>query len=777
MSTPSASGRHVLALASLFLLLLAGPAVASTTHLQGVFRPVHADARLGDAVFYVLEADGGRLYELRGKGAWRQQRPGTRLAVDGSQTGSTIAVSSATVLAPAPAAPAAAITGSQSVLAINVLWSGGSLTATKAQEAAFLFGTTDPGRRSMQQYYRDVSYGQLSWTGSETTNLTIAAPTSCDLSGIANAADAAATSAGYNPSSYQHVMYNFPDPGCSAVGFGEVGGRRTWIVDGLWNLDDGYARMVPAHEIGHNFGEWHGHGLECGSAVVATSCLTSTSFINEYGNSYDVMGNNWTSDPYDAVNWMALPHQINLGWLTASGRVVTVTDPGSPATQSFLLKPIEQANGTVGIVVNTPAHRYFLEARSAVSQDAFLAQLPSATSGLLISMRNDIPSSDTGSLNVDMHPDTCTDSFGYCDFDDAPLQAGETFTDVDANFTLKLDSKDASGAAFRVKWHGGTGPVVTSVSPAAGSNGVSATTNVVAAFNESMNKTTTAGAFSLRRTSDGASVSGSVVWFGDGAPVFVPSSPLNGATQYTATVSTAATDIDGVHLAAAKTWSFTTSAVPVIKSVSPADGATGVFPNANAFAVFNEAMDKPSTAGAFSLRRTSDGAPVSGSVVWLSNDAPIFVPSKDLQQGVQYTATISTAARSAGGTSLPSAKSWRFTTTTRPVIERVSPASGATGVATNSGVYAVFSEAMDRASTQAAFTLRRTSNGAAVSGSFAWFADSVPVFVPSSPLAAGTQYTAAISGTATDLSGQTLANATTWRFTTALAGTAAHADR
>ena len=55
-------------------------------------------------------------------------------------------------------------------------------------------------------------------------------------------------------------------------------------------------------------------------------------------------------------------------------------------------------------------------------------------------------------------------------------------------------------------------------------------------------------------------------------------------------------------------------------------------------------MDKPSAQTAFSLKRTSDGAPVSGSFGWYGN-ALIFKPKTDLAGGAQYTASVSTAAK------------------------------------------------------------------------------------------------------------------------------------
>ena len=72
---------------------------------------------------------------------------------------------------------------------------------------------------------------------------------------------------------------------------------------------------------------------------------------------------------------------------------------------------------------------------------------------------------------------------------------------------------------------------------------------------------------------------------------------------------------------------------------------------------------------------------------------------------------------------------------------------------------------MDKPSAEAAFSLKRTSDGAPVSGSFAWYGNAL-IFTPSAPLAANTQYTAALAATAKDPADRTLANPTTWRYTT-----------
>jgi Bacterial Ig-like domain len=306
-------------------------------------------------------------------------------------------------------------------------------------------------------------------------------------------------------------------------------------------------------------------------------------------------------------------------------------------------------------------------------------------------------------------------------------------------------------------------PTILFTSPAAGASGVARANPIVAGFDHTMDKPSAEAAFSLRR-GNGAAVPGSFGWYGN-AMIFAPATPLARSAAYTATVGTGAKDIVGSHLPSAKTWQFTTAPQPLIAAVVPAENATEALPNVNLVVAFDTTMDKPSAQSAFSLKRSSDGAPVPGSFGWYGN-ALIFDPEEDLAGGTQYTATVTTAAKEAGGHPLPSAKSWRFTTTNRPIVDLVHPADGTTGVPRGSVTVAFFNKAMDKPSTQAAFSLKLTSNGAAVAGSLGWYGTAL-IFKPSAALPANTLFTAALGGTARDLAGNTLANPTTWHFATA----------
>ena len=75
---------------------------------------------------------------------------------------------------------------------------------------------------------------------------------------------------------------------------------------------------------------------------------------------------------------------------------------------------------------------------------------------------------------------------------------------------------------------------------------------------------------------------------------------------------------------------------------------------------------------------------------------------------------------------------------------------------------------MDEPSVQAAFSLKRTSDGAQVGGKFSWYGrlGYAMVFDPTDNLAPGTQYTATVTAAAKDLAGNPVPAAKTWRFTT-----------
>jgi subtilisin len=100
-----------------------------------------------------------------------------------------------------------------------------------------------------------------------------------------------------------------------------------------------------------------------------------------------------------------------------------------------------------------------------------------------------------------------------------------------------------------------------------------------------------------------------------------------------------------------------------------------------------------------------------------------------------------------------------------PGVTDVSPDDGATGVALEATVSVTFSQTMNQASAQGAFTLKPSAGGAALPGTFSWSGNTM-TFDPTDSLAQGTSYTATVAATAENATGQQLGTGYTWSFQT-----------
>ncbi|MEO6269244.1 MAG: ice-binding family protein [Lautropia sp.] len=118
--------------------------------------------------------------------------------------------------------------------------------------------------------------------------------------------------------------------------------------------------------------------------------------------------------------------------------------------------------------------------------------------------------------------------------------------------------------------------------------------------------------------------------------------------------------------------------------------------------------------------------------------------------------------------------------TTRPTVILTAPAPGATDVATNRKVTAVFSEDMSASTISGnSFTVANTALGSPVAGTVSYsVAARTATFTPSGSLAINTPFTATVTMAATDLAGNALAGNTAavpapsnhvWSFTTGAA--------
>jgi hypothetical protein len=355
----------------------------------------------------------------------------------------------------------------------------------------------------------------------------------------------------------------------------------------------------------------------------------------------------------------------------------------------------------------------------------------------------------------------------------APLLSGTGYT-VTVASTVADVAGNPLGQNFVYTFTTGdaTPPTITSTTPANLATGVPTSTTVTATFSEAMDATTiNATNFTLKVFATNAPVAGTVTYNpATNTATFTPTAALSPSTAYVAAVSTGAKDLAGNALGA-NAWTFTTAGAPTVIATTPTNLATNVPTSTTLTATFSEAMDQTTiSATTFTLRVTATSAAVIGTVSYNpATNTATFTPSVPLSPTTVYTATITTGAKSSGGTALASPFSWTFSTVDNvpPTVAAVSPLNGATGVSTGTVVNVTFSEAMDPATINGTtITLKNTNTSAAVAGAVTFNGTNIATFTPNVPLAPGTGYTVTVTTGVKDLAGNAMAAQVVSTFTT-----------
>jgi hypothetical protein len=339
----------------------------------------------------------------------------------------------------------------------------------------------------------------------------------------------------------------------------------------------------------------------------------------------------------------------------------------------------------------------------------------------------------------------------------------------------------------------GVRPTVTSTTPAASSpqlTGVTTSADVSATFSKAMSASSVNAAFTLACPA-ATPISATASY--DAASQVVtltPASALPANTACQATVSTAATDMTGMSLAAPFTWTFVTAASadvtrPTVVVTLPADAASSVPTNTRITAAFSEAMAASSVnATTFKVTDTTLGTPVPGSVTYVaSSRTATFTPTtRPLAGGDHFTATISAAATDLAGNglagnvaALPAASDhvWTFTTgattdATAPTVTAVSPIDGSAANCLTRTVSATFDEPMDPATIDTTSFIV-TAGGTPVAGTVSYDTAAMrATFVPSasSGFAPNTAFVVTLTTSVADLAGNALAANKVWTFNT-----------
>ncbi|MEQ8237921.1 MAG: ice-binding family protein [Cyclobacteriaceae bacterium] len=206
---------------------------------------------------------------------------------------------------------------------------------------------------------------------------------------------------------------------------------------------------------------------------------------------------------------------------------------------------------------------------------------------------------------------------------------------------------------------------------------------------------------------------------------------------------------------------------PTVTANFPVLNATDVAINVAPEFTFSVAMN-PITINTTTVTLMRGTTKIAGAVTYSNNTAKL-TPTAVLAFNTAYTASVSIDALSATGATLESAYSFNFTTSievdgTAPIINTKAPLDDATDVPRNKTITVEFNEAMDPATINSTtFTLKQ---GTSVVTGVVAYAGTTATFTPSQNLDANKIYTAAITTSAKDLTGNPLAANTTWTFTT-----------
>jgi hypothetical protein len=403
--------------------------VEERVELEGTLQVLYEDRADGSRLLYNLESDSGERYRLHFASEAPRLLTGTRVKLTGLKLGQAIALESGAtsvhrISTQSSEATLSSTFGPQStvVLLVNFV-DDATQPFTPATARNTVFTTTS-------NFDLENSYQQTWLTGDVFGWYTIPMSSSCDSSTMATQAQAAARANGVNLSNYSHWVYVFPGTPCSWWGLGTVGGNPSsaWIDAGY-----GLALMVVAHEMGHNFGLWHSHALECGTVTLGTSCSTI-----EYGDNFDTMGNghgnHFNAYQKERIGWLNFGSSPPIKTVTAGGTYTI--DPYETVGSGF--KALKIPRGTTG-------DSFYVEMRRGVGFDSSMSSNANVMNGVLVHLATSSASAASNLLDI---------TAGTASWNDPALTVGQTFTDPVSGVSITTNSVGATGASVSVALSG-----------------------------------------------------------------------------------------------------------------------------------------------------------------------------------------------------------------------------------------------------------------------------------------------------------------------------------
>ncbi|MBI41075.1 MAG: hypothetical protein CMF59_15870 [Leptospiraceae bacterium] len=253
---------------------------------------------------------------------------------------------------------------------------------------------------------------------------------------------------------------------------------------------------------------------------------------------------------------------------------------------------------------------------------------------------------------------------------DEPLEVGQSY-----ELTLRKNASDAKGETiglpYYLSFHVGStvdAPVVESSTPSPNASDATPGTSIEVTFSRPMTTSSVESAFSIL-----PSIEGTTAWSDSNTRfTFMPYDPLEVGRTYQVSITTEASDLEGITLNKRYSSNFQVGddfQAPEVENVfasgnpvSLLEGRTGILKNSKFTVEFSEAMHYQETPDSVTLRERNGSPAVDARLTWNENFSELEIdPSEPLKPETEYRLRVGTGARDQAGNPLPEPFTLDFT--------------------------------------------------------------------------------------------------------------------